>query len=352
MNKNFFKNDHQINLLDIIKLLDVPISDFWDVNKNITIPLENILILDLVSFKNLKKNQLSFLINKKEINKNVKDGICIVEKENFGILNKNIIKIPFKNPKEGFSKVLKKYFEKYQNQRPFKKIKTHSSVYIHKTAKIGKNVVIGAYSFIGEYVTIEDNVYISERVSIHSNCIIGKECFIGSGVVIENTILGSKVIVSHNSVLGKVGFGFLPNQAKTFLIPHVGSLEIGTGTHIGAGCTIDRGLIDNTSIGKYVMIDNQVHIGHNCVIEDFCILAGQVGLSGSVILKQNVILGGDVSIKDNITIGKNSVVAGASKVFNSFPDDSKIGGFPAQDINSWKRQIATQRLNDKKRKKE
>ena len=37
------------------------------------------------------------------------------------------------------------------------------------------------------------------------------------------------------------------------------------------------------------MIDNQVHIGHNCVIADYCVLAGQVGLSGSVKLEKNVI---------------------------------------------------------------
>ena len=99
------------------------------------------------------------------------------------------------------------------------------------------------------------------------------------------------------------------------------------------------------------MIDNQVHIGHNCVIDDFCILAGQVGLSGSVVLEKNVILGGDVSVKDNIRIGEGSIVAGASKVFNSFPKASKIGGSPAQDINTWKRLIASQRLINKKRKK-
>ena len=37
-------------------------------------------------------------------------------------------------------------------------------------------------------------------------------------------------------------------------------------------------------------------------------------------------------VKDNIKIGEGSIVAGASKVFNSFPKASKIGGSPAQDI--------------------
>ena len=100
------------------------------------------------------------------------------------------------------------------------------------------------------------------------------------------------------------------------------------------------------------MIDNQVHIGHNCVIDDYCILAGQVGLSGSVKLEKNVMMGGDVSIKDNITIGENSIIAGASKIFKSFPKDSKIGGSPAQDLTEWKRLIIIQKqlLNRKNTK--
>ena len=98
------------------------------------------------------------------------------------------------------------------------------------------------------------------------------------------------------------------------------------------------------------MIDNQVHIGHNCIIGDLCILAGQVGLSGSVNLKKNVTIGGDVSIKDNVTIGENTIIAGASKVFNSFPKNSIIGGNPALNIKDWKKIVASQKLNLKKRK--
>ena len=96
------------------------------------------------------------------------------------------------------------------------------------------------------------------------------------------------------------------------------------------------------------MIDNQVHIGHNCIIDDLCILAGKVGLSGSVNLKKKVTLAGDVSIKDNVTIGENSIVAGASKVFNTFPENSVIGGNPAQNLSDWKKIIASQKLNLKK----
>ena len=50
-------------------------------------------------------------------------------------------------------------------------------------------------------------------------------------------------------------------------------------------------------------------------------------------------------------IGKNSLIAGASKVFNSFPENSKIGGSPAQNLLDWKKLIISQRQNIKKRKK-
>ncbi len=348
MNKNFFKIKNVIKIVDLLEILNINEEDFFKVNINKFRNIHDLFVEDFVSFHNLKKNKLSFLTNKINNLSNVSSGICILRHEHLNLLNENVIKIPFKNPKKGFSIILEKYFGKshFKNKR----YTIHPTAFIHKTAKIGNNVFVGAHSFIDEGVIIDDDTFISERVSVSYNCIIGKECFLGVGTVIECAEMANKVSISSNTVIGKTGFGFIPNKSKTRMTPHIGGVFIAEGTNIGAGCTIDRGLIDDTYIGRYVMIDNQVHIGHNSIIDDFCILAGQVGLSGSVTLKKNVIIGGDVSIKDNITIGENSIIAGASKVFNNFPKDSYIGGSPAQDINSWKRMVAQQRLSLKKRK--
>jgi UDP-3-O-[3-hydroxymyristoyl] glucosamine N-acyltransferase len=347
MNKNFFKIRNKIKVIELLGILDVNEEEFLNVNVKID-NINNLFVDDFVSFSNLKKDKLSFLTSKINNFSKVSSGVCIVQHEHLNLLNEQIIKIPFKYPKKGFSIILEKYFAKFHlKNKPYT---VHPTAFVHKTAKIGNNVFVGAYSFIDEGVVIEDDTFISERVSVSYNCIIGKECFVGVGTVLECSIIGNKVTISANTVVGKTGFGFIPNRSKTHITPHIGGVFIAEGTNIGAGCTIDRGLIDDTYIGKYVMIDNQVHIGHNSVIDDFCILAGQVGLSGSVTLKKNVIIGGDVSIKDNITIGEDSVIAGASKVFNSFPKGSYIGGSPAQDINAWKRMVAQQRLNLKKRK--
>ena len=344
MNKQFFNSKINIKLNEILEVLDIPLNEFLSINNDVNI--DKIFINDFVPFKDLKENSLSFLNNTQYDFNKIFSGLCILEKKNANILSKSIIKIPFERPKLGFSKILDFYFSKVLKD----KVSVHPTAIIDDTAVIGKNVNIGPYSYIEKGVVIGDNTYIAERVSILQNCMIGKNCIIYPGVIIECSFLEDRVKVSANSVLGKVGFGFVPNDFKTSLMPHIGGLLIGEGTHIGSNCTIDRGFIENTVIGKSVMIDNQVHIGHNCVIEDLCILAGKVGLSGSVNLKKKVTLAGDVSIKDNVTIGENSIVAGASKVFNTFPENSVIGGNPAQNLSDWKKIIASQKLNLKKRK--
>jgi UDP-3-O-[3-hydroxymyristoyl] glucosamine N-acyltransferase len=347
--KFFFNFEKEIYVKDILKILMISDFDFYKINKNLEKSIITTKIIDFVPFDKMISNTLSYLSNNNNNNTKISNGICIVKKENVDLLNINIIRVPYEDPKLALSKILYFYFNKHNLNTNNYKI--HPSAIIDKKSKIGKNVNIGPFSIIEDGVTIEDGVYISERVTISKNCKIGKETFIGSGVFIECSLISKKVVIHPNTVIGKSGFGFIPNKSDTTLTPHIGSVLIGNNTNIGSNCTIDRGLIDNTIIGDFVMIDNQVHIGHNCIINDYCILAGQVGLSGSVTLDENVIIGGDVSIKDNVTIGKNSLIAGASKVFNSFPENSKIGGSPAQNLLDWKKLIIFQRQNLKKRKK-
>jgi len=347
MNKHFFQMKRKVLLCDILNYLNVSSHIFYNINSNFDKNILKYQIDDFVSFSSLKANSVSFFENKKNNSTSVNSGVCIIKETNSKLINDNIIKIPYQNPKLGFSKLLEIYFTK-NNTKLNNQI--HPTAIVHETALIGENVTIGAYSNIEKGVVIENNASIGARVNISFNSKIGKRSNISSGVFIECTILGDDVYVAPNTVIGKLGFSFTPNTGNTFLTPHIGAVTIGDGTNIGSCCTIDRGLIDNTIIGDYVMIDNQVHIGHNCVIGDYCILAGQVGLSGSVKLKKNVMMGGDVSVKDNITIGENSIIAGASKVFKDFPKNSKIGGNPAQYLMEWQRLIIAQKQLLKKRK--
>ena len=47
---------------------------------------------------------------------------------------------------------------------------------------------------------------------------------------------------------------------KNFKFPHIGKVIINDDVEIASSCTIDRGSIDDTVIGKNTYLDNQVHI--------------------------------------------------------------------------------------------
>ena len=55
MNKDFFKIDHKINLLDILKILNLSKDDLFSENGHVALFPEKIFIEDFVSFENLKK---------------------------------------------------------------------------------------------------------------------------------------------------------------------------------------------------------------------------------------------------------------------------------------------------------
>ena len=105
MNKDFFKIDHKITLLDILKVLNISEDDLSFENNYVLFP-ENIYIEDFVSFENLKKNKLSFFTNVKSNFNHVTSGICIVEKENFKFLNKSFQRIQ-KNFKDLLAQIIK-----------------------------------------------------------------------------------------------------------------------------------------------------------------------------------------------------------------------------------------------------
>ena len=115
--------------------------------------------------------------------------------------------------------------------------------------------------------------------------------------------------------------------------------------HIGSSCTIDRGKIETTYIGKNSMIDNMVHIAHNVQIGHDACIAAQTGISGSVNIDNNVTIGGQAGLAGHISIGKNVIIAAKSGVTKNIKDNSVVAGFPAIDIKEWKRNIIKERKN-------
>ena len=198
-----------------------------------------------------------------------------------------------------------------------------------KTVKFGNNVLIGKNVKIGKNSQIGANTIIEHDVQIGDNCIIG------SAVIIKNSLIDKKVVIQDNCKIGQKGFGFLPNKGKNFKFPHFGKVVINSDVEIASGCTIDRGSIDDTVIGKNTYIDNQVHIAHNVKIGEDCMIAGQVGFAGSSTIGNNVSIGGQAGISGHLKIGNNVRIGGGSGVVKDIDDNQIVMGYPAVPLKEF-----------------
>src|SRR6185437_7390637 len=79
--------------------------------------------------------------------------------------------------------------------------------YRASTAKIGNNVFIGAFAYIGEGVVLGDNAKIYPQAYIGNNVRIGEGTVVQPGVKIyHNCVVGAHVTIHAGSVLGGDGF--------------------------------------------------------------------------------------------------------------------------------------------------
>jgi UDP-3-O-[3-hydroxymyristoyl] glucosamine N-acyltransferase len=190
-----------------------------------------------------------------------------------------------------------------------------------------------------------------EEGSVHPSAVIedgavmGSGCVIGPNVTVYGCVrMGKRVVVQAGAVLGAMGFGYVRGKDGAYLLsPQQGLLVIEDDVEIGANTTVDRGALGETRIGAGTKIDNQVHIGHNCVIGKNVVIAAQVGISGSCVVGDGAVMAGQVGLGDHVTIGPGVILGGASGVF---PGKTLTGpgqmfmGVPAEPLKEYLKSVA------------
>lgn len=193
---------------------------------------------------------------------------------------------------------------------------------------------------IAETATIGEGTIIQPNASIGNNVTIGKNCIIHSNVVIyDHAVIGDNVVIHAGTVIGADAFYFKKRDTYFDPLHSCGNVVIEDDVTIGALCTIDRGVTGSTTIKKGSKLDNQVHIGHDTVIGEMCLIASQVGIAGCVVIENHVTLWGQVGVTSGISIGEKAVIFAQSGVSKSIAGGQEYFGSPAQEARDYYKQM-------------
>jgi UDP-3-O-[3-hydroxymyristoyl] glucosamine N-acyltransferase len=206
-----------------------------------------------------------------------------------------------------------------------------ASAVIHPSAVIGQDVAIGPHCVIGAESQIGDRAQLAAGVSIGRRCRIGADCILHPHVVLyDGSLLGNRIIIHANSVVGADGFGYRTQNGQHMKVPQLGHVEVGDDVEIGACTTIDRGTFGPTRIGSGSKIDNLVMIGHNCQIGRNNLLVAQVGIAGSSSTGDYVVMAGQAGVADHVHVGDRAVIGAQGGVIRDVPAGSRMLGYPAR----------------------
>ena len=176
--------------------------------------------------------------------------------------------------------------------------KIHASALIDSNAKVDNDVHIGAFTMIGPNVTIETGCKIHSNVVISGHTTIGKNteiypfCSIGERPQ-DLTYKGepTKLIIGKNNVI------------REYVSIHRGTMK-------------DKGV---TSIGNNNLLMAHVHLGHDVVFGDHCIIANSTNFAGHVKVGNRVIIGGGTNVSQFVSLGHGSYIGGASGIDRDIP---------------------------------
>lgn len=186
---------------------------------------------------------------------------------------------------------------------------------IDPSATLGANVEIGPWTIVGPDVTIGDNTVISSHVIIKGP-----------------TTIGANNRIFQFSTVGEATPDLKYKGEPTRLV-------IGDHNVIREGVTIHRGTVQDraeTTIGNHNLLMAYVHVGHDCVIGDHCILVNNASLAGHVIVGDWAILSGYVLVHQFVSIGAHSFAGASTFLTQDVPPYTIVAGNPAsvRTINS------------------
>lgn len=174
----------------------------------------------------------------------------------------------------------------------------HPTAVIEDGAILGENVSVGPFAYIGAKVTIGEGTTVASHAVIEGKTTIGK----------------------HNRIFSHAAVGTIPQDLK-FNGEDV-ALIIGDNNTIREFTLLNPGTKGGgsvTKVGNGNLLMGYVHLGHDVILGDNCILANGATLAGHVELGNHVVIGGLTPVHQFVHIGDYSMIGGASALAQDIP---------------------------------
>lgn len=181
----------------------------------------------------------------------------------------------------------------------------HPTAIVDPKAELDSSVKVGPYAIIGP------------RVSIGADCEIGPHAI----------LTGPMTIGRNNRIASHASVGADP-QDKKFKGEEVW-LTIGDGNTIREFVTLNRGTGVGggyTRIGDDNWIMAYVHMGHDCILGNHCVVANNTSFAGHVIVEDYVNFAGFSLVHQFCKIGKHAFLGMNAKVNGDVPPYVTIAG--------------------------
>lgn len=205
-------------------------------------------------------------------------------------------------------------------------MKIHPTALVSASAKLGKNVEIGAFSII------HDNVIIGDNTVIENHCEIGHPTRLAEGKPL--TIGADSLIRSHSVFYEGSTFGNRLTTGHRVTVRELTvageNFQIGTLGDIQGHCTV----------GNYVRTHSNVHIGHGTKIGNFVWVFPYVVFTNDPHPPSEVCIGAEIGdyaaiatmsvILPGVKVGEHSLVAAHSCVGKDVAPHTVVGGAPAK----------------------
>jgi len=224
---------------------------------------------------------------------------------------------------------------------------------VHAGADLGKGVFVGAGAVVEEGARIGEGAVVHALACVLRGARVGEDTVVHAGAVIgEGVAVGSRCSIGPNSALGSAGFSVARvKDGRLESLAQVGGVVVEDEVEIGALCTVDRGTMRDTVIGRGTKMDNHCHVAHNARIGRHCLLVAYARIAGSTVFEDHVTVAEDVGVTDNVTIGAWARIGGGSRVYKDVAPREEVWGAPARPLAEERRiQASLRRLPDLRHK--